>query len=175
MPEVNAVKRTVRLYWQEACAHAVPAVTQALTVHFPVVIVLAAAQEPTHQAFDTSRGQYDAAYLLQELPETVFDDGNNPSTETPLILWLIEEDISYIGRDYLYGTAWRNLAVVSTVRIGFGEDLLKEVCHEIGHLFGLEHCFNSCLMSTSSSRRQLAAKPMLLCSECSSRILKSNH
>jgi predicted Zn-dependent protease len=165
------MNRTVRLYWQKWCAEAVPAVTQTLREHFPVNVIPAAALEPTILAFDTARGQYDAVYLLRELPEydlfRVFG-----SIELPLAIWLVNEDISYTNHDYLYGATLRNLAVVSAARTGFGENLHKEVCHETGHLFGLEHCRNACVMSTSSERRQLAAKPLQLCSVCYGRVTK---
>ena len=156
--------KTLLLYWQEACSQLIPAAAQALTAQFPLTVVPAAVQEPSLEAFDTARFQYDAAWLLRELPQSKHPH----ESETPLALWLIKEDISYSGHDYLHGAAWRNLALVSTARLGSAENLHKELCHEAGHLFGLEHCSRPCLMNGSSSQRQLNAKPLHLCIECSS-------
>ena len=163
------MKKKVFLYWQETCTPAVYDVTKALRDLFPVDVVLAAAREPTCHAFDTARGQFDAFCLLRELPEPVIS-GDGGSIFGAFTLWLIEADISYAAHDYLYGAAWRHVAVVSAARIGFGENLLKEACHELGHLFGLEHCPNPCLMSASGSLQQLKDKPMSLCLGCASRL-----
>lgn len=166
------MKKTVYLYWQKSCEHVVCDVAQALRTHFHVTTILGTVKEPTEQSFDTARGQYDAFYLLRELFETVVF-GDNNSAEMPFVLWLITEDISYTGHDYLYGVAWKNCAVVSSARIGFGDNLYKEACHETGHLFGLAHCTNACFMNVSHNLRKLTAKPMLLCFGCASKI--SNH
>ena len=147
------MQREIHFYWQEACASAAQSVAETLKSIFPVNVIMAAALEPTRQAFDTSRGQYDAAWLLRELPG-------------PDAIWLIKEDLTYTGHDFLYGAARLGFAVVSSARIGFGEDLHKEACHELGHLLGLEHCSNSCLMNPSQNKRKLAAKPLLLCPAC---------
>ena len=164
------MKRAIHLYWQATCAPAVDSVAQNLATFFPVTVDFAAVKEPPLQAFDTARGQYDADWLLRELPEL---DANN--ADKPLVLWLIKEDISCAGCDYLYGAAGNNAALVSAARTGFGENLLKEVCHEVGHLFGLEHCSDSCFMHASSNKRQLEVKPLRLCDECGSRVaLQSN-
>ena len=150
------MKKIVHLYWQEECFKEVEEVAKVLQTHFPATVIAKGVREPSRRAFDTARGNYDAFYLLRELPET------------ELVLWLIKEDISYAGYDFLYGAAWQSAAVVSAARIGFSENLQKEACHEFGHLLGLEHCKNSCLMGVSSDLSKLSAKPLSLCEECSS-------
>jgi archaemetzincin len=143
------------LYWQPVCEHAVCDVAQALSDIFPVKTIIAASLEPTKNSFDTARGQFDAAYLLREIP----DDG-------ALALWVVDVDISYHGYGYLYGVSRGNLAVVSSARTGSVENLRKEACHEVGHLFGLAHCSNTCLMRTSRDLRELEEKPLRLCFSC---------
>jgi len=48
-----------------------------------------------------------------------------------------------------------------------GERIFKEVIHELGHLIGLDHCSDpSCVMSFSSTLRELDDKTPLLCKAC---------
>jgi len=134
----------------------------ALNLYLPVAVIEEGVREPERQAFDTAGGVYDAAYLLRGFPERA------------LSIWLIREDISYPGHDFLFGAASRNAAVVSAFRTGFGENLHKEACHELGHLLGLAHCENPCFMRASPNLKRLEAKPLSLCPECYSRLEKSS-
>ena len=161
------MKKTIRLYWQEACAFFVPSVEQTLADNFPLAVMPAGVKEPARQSFDTTRGQYDALYLLRELHEA----GKN---DAPFALWLVGEDISSFGYDFLYGASLGNAAVVSAARAGYGENLHKEICHEAGHLFGLEHCINSCAMNTASNQRQLFEKPLKFCAGCKEYLLEED-
>ena len=147
------MKTTISLFWQDLCAPSVDSVAWALETVFPVCVVLESARQPSRQAFDTACGRYDALYLLNELPEQ-------------LSLWLVAEDISYPGYGCLFGAALRNSTVVSSARIGFGKNLQKEACHELGHLLGLGHCPNPCIMNKSRNPQKLSSKPMALCPEC---------
>jgi len=144
-------KTMIRLYWQQACAAEADAVSRALEEAFPALTFRAAAAlEPAPEALDTSRGQYDAAWLLRQIPE-------------PFAIWLIAEDITYAGYDFVYGAALDQKAVVSSARTGPGAVLNREACHELGHLLGLEHCEGPCLMSPSLPRAQ---NPAHLCPAC---------
>jgi len=163
------MKRKIHLYWQETCARAVQDAVLTLGTHFPLDVVLEGEKKPDPAAFDTARGQYDAEYLLRGLASP---DGSE--TENELFLWLIGEDIGYPGFGYLYGAAVKNTAIVSAARTGFGVDLQKEVCHETGHMFGLDHCKNQCVMNSSSGGRRLAKKPVRFCAGCLPYIFKED-
>jgi len=154
------MKKKMLLFWQESCAHAVLDVTITLRANFPFEVSAAGIKEPPAEAFDTARSRYDALYLLGEL------ECGSPA------LWLLSEDISYAGYEYLYGACLGNAAVVSSARTGYGENLHKEICHEAGHLSGLEHCPNPCVMNTSPDKRRLFDKPMIFCADCSWRLNK---
>ena len=154
------IRKTVYVYWQNSCASDVAGVVEALQNMFSVIAVSASGKDPQRQSFDTSRGKYDVGWMLLDLSKTA---------EEPA-LWIIDEDICYADREYLYGASWRGYAVVSTVRTGHGENMYKEVCHEVGHMFGLEHCNNACLMNSSYGLNKLEAKPLRLCSDCDFRI-----
>lgn len=52
-------------------------------------------------------------------------------------------------------------------RILFAERLIKEGLHELGHTFGLVHCFNPhCVMNPSTYVEQIDAKSKELCRQC---------
>ena len=155
------MRKTIHLYWQETCASAIPDVGKALTDNLPLTVLPSGVLEPAPEAFDTWRRRYDAEYLLRGLAAV-----HNAVAGESLALWVISGDISCAGYDYVYGAAVKDMAVVSAARAGSGENLLKEACHEAGHLLGLEHCENPCLMNTSPDLKRLAAKPMKFCAEC---------
>lgn len=54
----------------------------------------------------------------------------------------------------------------------FADRVRKEVVHEIGHTFGLEHCSNNrCVMSFSPTVREVDRKKEHLCGSCSREVL----
>jgi archaemetzincin len=70
-------------------------------------------------------------------------------------------------------------AVISTARLGneyYGRDgndddlidrITKEGAHEVGHLFGLEHCRNrECIMFRPDTLDELDRKKKMLCQTC---------
>jgi len=65
-------------------------------------------------------------------------------------------------------------AVVSYYRL-MGKNLLlrleKEIMHELGHLFGLDHCMNRCVMRFSNSVYEVDLKPLGFCEKCHSSLL----
>jgi len=117
-------------------------------------------KEPSKEALDSYRRQYDVRYLVKELPS------ENPS------LWVMVVDIADANHMYLYGAASKTAAVVSAFHSGDGVNLLKEACHEAGHLFGLEHCSQECVMRPSRSIFQLERKKLTLCENCRSKLSK---
>ena len=42
----------------------------------------------------------------------------------------------------------------------------KEAIHEIGHVLGLKHCKNNCVMQFSNTLYEAKAKPSILCNNC---------
>lgn len=114
------------------------------------------------------RNQYYASKLLKLLRELNLN-------EAVKILGVISEDIFDEGYNFLFGSAefGGKYAIVSIYRL-FDEDLnkyiercIKEAVHEVGHLFGLNHCENRvCVMSFSLSVLDVDKKEKFFCKIC---------
>ncbi len=153
--------KLLNIYWQEQCAEMVPEIREGLKVVFPgLEPFYAGSKEVPSENYDPSRYQYDALGLLRHLPDE------------ELSVWIIAEDIYHPGYRYLYGAALPNKAIVSSFRPETLDELKKEVCHEVGHTLGLEHCRGKCLMHVSRNGKELEKKPLLLCRRCQKTIEK---
>ncbi len=125
-------------------------------------------------AYDPVRFQYDASVLLLRLLENQPPDGC-------AILGITEVDLFVSIFEFLFGMAQLDGAgaILSTYRLKneryglppdrglFAERLIKEALHELGHTFGLVHCFNSqCVMNPSTYVEQIDMKSKELCRQC---------
>ncbi len=112
-------------------------------------------------AFDSTRRQCYASKLLDFLI----------GKERPAI-WIIKEDIYAKGMNFIFGLASCGRgAIISTYRLD-GQLIKKEAIHEVGHVLGLEHCLNECVMRFSNSVMEARQKPMKLCNECEEKLKK---
>jgi len=129
-------------------------------------------------AYDPSRGQYHASALLLRLSE-------NPPADASRVLSITDADLFVPIFEYLFGEAQFNGlgAVISSYmlhneryglpadRVLLSERLSKEAIHELGHTFGLTHCFSPyCVMNPSTVVEQIDAKSMEFCAECRHKI-----
>lgn len=126
-------------------------------------------------SYDSSRDQYRAEDFI-ELASRVGEADKN--------IAITVKDLFYRRRNYVFGLAYLdgNASVVSTYRLQtssdggfsnksaneiFADRVRKEVIHEMGHTFGLEHCDNHrCVMNFSPTVREVDRKEENLCGSC---------
>lgn len=119
-------------------------------------------------AYLSSRCQYDAVKIIKSL--AVEEEG------APLKLAITPYDLCIPILTYVYGESQLGgrAAVISTNRLvdHLSPDLTynriaKISIHEVGHIFGLEHCWETgCLMRFSKQLEQLDQLPLHFCSAC---------
>lgn len=121
--------------------------------------------------FDVKRSQYDAWRIVQYYRGVFHDD--------VYVLLVTDKDLYAAGLNFVFGLAWRGVAVISNHRLrpefyGHPQDrklylerVIKEAVHEIGHLHGLTHCGDrSCVMAFSNSILDTDRKDWKLCRKC---------
>jgi archaemetzincin len=126
--------------------------------------------------YNRERDQYDAQKILSRIQLFKRQRGS----PEPILL-VVPHDLSIRGQDFVFGLARESVgaAVVSTARLDNGyygrerEDsdlagrIAKEGAHEIGHLFGLEHCPDvECVMFPPRTLGELDRKKLAFCTAC---------
>lgn len=124
--------------------------------------------------YDQTRRQYNGNSLLKLVDSIPFPDSLK-------ILGLFNVDLFIPILTYIFGQAFLNgrtgiasLYRFSNERYGLGKDakllpdrFKKEVIHELGHTFGLIHCFNPiCVMRSSTYVEDVDQKKQHLCHNC---------
>jgi archaemetzincin len=131
----------------------------------------------TPKAYNTTRKQYDANFLLVKI-KLYADLTKHRFTH---VLGVVDADIFVSSLNYVFGEAYTpgNAALISLCRLRpefYGEPsssvkfdlrVLTEVVHEVGHMLGLQHCFRSgCVMHFSNSIFDTDRKQNVFCDEC---------
>jgi len=115
-------------------------------------------------AYNANREQYDASILLGYL----IKEKNRGAKESSLSLWMVSDDIYVKGMNFVFGVAQPGKAAILSIHRLDSLDLIKkEAIHELGHVFGLQHCTNYCVMQFSNSLYEARMKPDRLCNKCS--------
>ena len=97
-----------------------------------------------------------------------------------LFLMIISKDAYVPGLNFVFGVAipYRG-AIISTYRLKMTRDknlflirLSKTIKHEMGHVFGLMHCKNYCVMRFANSLYELDKKSSEFCRRCYKKLEK---
>ncbi len=87
---------------------------------------------------------------------------------TKRVLWLVDRELLYPKIGPIVGCTSEKAALLYA---GIEpEVLVKEALHEVGHLMGLEHCLQDCVMQLSRSAKNAGKKPSRLCPACTTRL-----
>ena len=113
-------------------------------------------------AFDSSRNQYDGQKLLNEL---IDEKGIR------FFFWIVHDDLFVPVMNFVFGLASKFYgSITSFYRLKGLEMKTKISIHECGHVLGLEHCQNYCVMQYSNSLPEAQQKPSTLCDECKKKL-----
>ena len=128
--------------------------------------------------YDPARRQYNGTMLLEKIDSGFASDSDK-------IVGLFNVDLFIPILTYIFGQAFLNgrAGIVSIFRLSnerYGlktdEKILvdrfrKEIIHELGHMFGLTHCYDStCVMRSGTYVEDIDQKNHTLCSKCRSQI-----
>ncbi|MHA1223951.1 MAG: peptidase [Candidatus Heimdallarchaeaceae archaeon] len=115
--------------------------------------------------YNLFRKQYNGQKLLNRLIDEV---------KSSPFLWIVSSDLYVPKMNFVFGLASKYFgALVSFHRLKSLEMKIKESLHECGHVLGLEHCTNYCVMQYSNSLEEALEKPSFLCSSCLHELEKS--
>lgn len=127
--------------------------------------------EPAY-AYDPQRNQYSAEAILADLAEKGLEQSGH-------VLGLIDCDLYIPDLTFVFGVALGKTALISLTRLRqefyglkadedlLGRRLLTEAVHEIGHLYGMKHCFDpGCVMYFSRTLGDTDKKGFDFCDRC---------
>lgn len=125
-------------------------------------VIIGGELELIKEAYHPEGDQYNADILLSHLLKTKKID---------TALWVIQKDLYCKGMNFIFGYAmYHGGAILSTYRLSTPELIEKEAIHEVGHILGLQHCSNHCIMQFSNSLWEAKMKPSYLCESCKRKI-----
>lgn len=137
--------------------------------------------EVPRDAFRPGRRQYDSTFLLSKLHGVIRPEDHER------VLGIADVDLFAAGLNFVFGEAelGGQFAVISLTRFRqsfyslpenktiFLERAKKEAVHELGHVFGLEHCrAPECVMHFSNSLPDTDRKNASFCPLCRGRLEK---
>ncbi len=149
-------------------------ITQSINQEFLCQVTHVEAHTDLNPFFDAGRRQYNGNKLLQII-DTI------ELKEATKIIGLFSVDLFIPILTYIFGQAYLNgrTGIASLYRLGnerygmpsdpvlLGERFIKEIHHELGHMFGLIHCHvTECVMKSSTYVEDIDQKTKHLCTAC---------
>lgn len=116
---------------------------------------------PGKGAFDTYRHQYDVTYLIRQVPSL---------SAGFLSLWVVAVDLFAPSELFIFGAAGQGKAIVSTYLLQSQLAICSVATHEVGHLLGLSHCNNFCMMQPVHTSEEAEKRLIRLCASCQLKI-----
>ena len=156
-------------------------VSNGIMREFNLTVVLKEGQIEVSEFYDAKRRQYDGNKLLKEV------DFRYPGHRHKSI-GLFQVDLFIPILTYIFGQAYLNgrtgiasLSRLKNERYGMKPDIklhynrfCKVVIHELGHTYGLKHCYNPiCVMRASTYVEDLDQKKEFMCSQCKELLIES--
>lgn len=152
-----------------------------LPSHFPFEIKIYPhlwSLQPPFNAYSIERMQYNAEiinkFLYNKYKEFLMKKSN-------FVLGVSALDGYYYNLNFVFGLANREMKVASIYakrlknndQSKYRNRLLKESIHEVGHLFGLNHCnTNKCVMNFSNNVEDVDNKYPDFCDKCKSNLMQ---
>jgi archaemetzincin len=158
----------------------ITALKEQLARIFGCPVHIASPLEAPEFTYDTDRAQYRASLLIDVMVRKEIEKGEK-------LLGVTEKDLYSQGLNFVFGEASpsQGAAIISLCRLRqefsgefpddelFLERMSKEAVHELGHLFGLDHCSNSkCVMHFSNCLADTDIKGIPFCSNCQPKLIK---
>lgn len=141
---------------------------------FSVPVITREGHLDLSEFYNPARRQYDGNNLLKKI-DFMF------ASDTAKTLGIFNVDLFIPILTYIFGQAFLNgrtgiasIYRLSNERYGIANDesilvdrIRKEVIHELGHTFGLIHCYNSdCVMRSGTYVEDIDQKSHHLCNKC---------
>lgn len=136
---------------------------------------------PVPDSYSRRRGQFRSKAFLEALKARRAGFPGQAGKRAPLIVGITDLDLFVPELNFIFGQAdtENGVAVVSIARLNaehysrdpdlelLKERTVKEVTHEIGHIFGLSHCMKpECIMFFSANVAETDQKGPGFCAAC---------
>jgi predicted Zn-dependent protease len=136
-------------------------------------------------SFNEQRNQLNSDKLLRWLTTSIMNNTKSYDPGETIILGICNIDAYLRGLNFVFGQAslTEGVAAIYLPRLrqesyGLGADrsifierVLKEATHEVGHVFGLDHCpKRSCVMHFSNSLADTDRKAKDFCNMCTNKL-----